>query len=177
MTTRANQKPITFYLEEGDYAWVTQDAQQLNLSRSAYLRNMVDWWRIERESGRLDGGRAALGPGSAGQSNVGNETSRQLSVAQERIRELEADIEGRQEQAEELTESQARVLTLEGEVRTLMAEKEGLEKVIEIQRDRQGMADSLNQELTTVLNRMTLALPAAGESSGSSGFNWRFWRR
>ena len=63
-------------------------------------------------------------------------------------------------------------------------EIEGLQAIIAQQRERLGMSDALNIELAkrleeahTTLNRVTLALPAAGESSSSGGFNWRFWRR
>ena len=61
---------------------------------------------------------------------------------------------------------------------------EGQERLIQQQRERQGMSDSLNQELSQrlevalgTIDRVTLALPASGDSSASRGFNWRFWQR
>ena len=42
MTPRETQKPVTFYLDETTYDWLTQDAQQQRVSRSAYLRNIVE---------------------------------------------------------------------------------------------------------------------------------------
>ena len=64
------------------------------------------------------------------------------------------------------------------------AKIEGLEAIVELQRERIGMADALNIELTkrleeanTMANRLTLALPAPGETSEGRGFRWRFWER
>ena len=170
MAGRADQKQVSMYVSQDMYNWLSEDARGMGLSRAAFLRNVLDWWRSERESGRL-------GQDSAIRTSGTVERTDSLGAAERRIRELEAQLEGREELSSELTEARTRILTLEGDVRTLTTERQGLERVIEIQRDRQGMADSLNQELTTALNRLTRALPAAGESSGSSGFKWRFWRR
>ena len=67
---------------------------------------------------------------------------------------------------------------------TADAKIEGLEAIVELQRERIGMADALNIELTkrleetnTTVNRLTLALPAPGETSEGRGFRWRFWER
>ena len=61
---------------------------------------------------------------------------------------------------------------------------EGMQEIVNLQRERLGMADALNVELTRrlefaqiSLDRVTLMLPAPGETSGPRGFNWRFWRR
>ena len=177
MTSR-EQKPVTFYLEEHDYDWVNQDSDQLHLSRSAYLRNVVGWWRAERESGRMDEARAVLSPGMSLDVEVqGNGASEELAAANEQIRELAKQVEERDQLSRQLAESQARVLVLEGDVKTLTAEKEGLGSLIEHQRERQGMSDSLNQELTKTIDRITLMLPPAQERAESRGFNWRFWQR
>ena len=61
---------------------------------------------------------------------------------------------------------------------------EGMQEIVNLQRERLGMADALNVELTRrlefaqiSLDRVTLMLPAPGETSEPRGFNWRFWRR
>ncbi len=61
---------------------------------------------------------------------------------------------------------------------------EGLKAIVELQRERIGMGDALNIELTKILqessaavNTLTRALPAPGETSEGRGFRWRFWRR
>ena len=60
---------------------------------------------------------------------------------------------------------------------------QGLEEIIQLQRERLGMADAMNVDLSrrleeahTSVSRLTLALPAA-EGPGSRRFNWRFWQR
>ena len=62
----------------------------------------------------------------------------------------------------------------------------GQDEIIKIQRERLGMADALNIELTKRLeasqnsmDRLTLMLPAPDEvqTNGHRGFNWRFWER
>ena len=57
---------------------------------------------------------------------------------------------------------------------------DGLEALVQQQRERQGMSDSLNQELNQRLkeahalsDRFQLALPAAGETRRSW---WQFWQ-
>ena len=165
------------YVSEDMYNWLSEDARGMGLSRAAFLRNVLDWWRSERESGRLGQDSAMHTPGTVdGMDSLG--------VAVRRVREMEAQLEGQEELSRELTEARTRIVTLEGDVRTLTAERQGLEGIVEQQRERQGMSDALNIEMSkrleeahASLNRVTLALPAAGESSGSSGFNWRFWQR
>ena len=72
--------------------------------------------------------------------------------------------------------------TLEAQVALAAAQAriDGLEALVQQQRERQGMSDSLNQELNqrlkeahTISDRFQLALPAAGETSRSW---WRFWQ-
>ena len=171
MTSREFPNPVTFYLDADTHRWLAVDCEALQVSRSAYLRNMVGWWRQEREAGRMPSRR----PGAIIETD--GENAEELAAAQERVRDLEARLQGREDMAGQVSESQARIVELEGEVRTLETERDGMREIITIQRERQGMSDSLNQELTKTLDRMTLMLPAAGESSGSTGFNWRFWRR
>ena len=74
---------------------------------------------------------------------------------------------------EEIAVYQTRILTLEGDVRALTAEKDGLERLIQQQRERQGMSDSLNQELTKTIDRITLILPAP--SSDRDRPWWKLW--
>ena len=69
----------------------------------------------------------------------------------------------------------------QGGLATAQATIEGQERLIAQQRERQGMSDALNQEISKRLetaldgmNRLTLALPAAGESSASKGFKLAF---
>ena len=64
------------------------------------------------------------------------------------------------------------------------AKIEGMEAIVEMQRERIGMSDAQNIELNRRLgevnamaNRLTLALPAPGETSEGRGFRWRFWER
>ena len=72
--------------------------------------------------------------------------------------------------------------TLEAQVALAAAQAriDGLEALVQQQRERQGMSDSLNQELNqrlkeahTISDKFQLALPAAGETSRSW---WRFWQ-
>lgn len=79
---------------------------------------------------------------------------------------------------------QLEIARLTSELAVARATIEGQERLIGQQRERQGMSDALNQEqaksLETALDtvsRLSRALPAAGESTGSGGLNWRFWRR
>ena len=67
---------------------------------------------------------------------------------------------------------------------TAEAQIKGLHEINSLLRERLGMSDALNIELSkrlensqTALERVTLMLPEAGESSRPSGFNWRFWQR
>ena len=66
------------------------------------------------------------------------------------------------------------------------ARMQGQAEIITIQRERLGMADALNIELTKRLeasqnsmDRLTLMLPAPEETetNGHQGFNWKFWER
>ena len=79
---------------------------------------------------------------------------------------------------------QLEIARLTSELAAARATIDGQERLITQQRERQGMSDALNQEqaksLDTALDavsRLSRALPAAGESTGGGGFNWRFWRR
>lgn len=61
---------------------------------------------------------------------------------------------------------------------------EGLGEIVALQRERLGMADSLNIELTKRLeqahgsvDRILLALPKPSEESSSGRSLWRFWER
>ena len=74
---------------------------------------------------------------------------------------------------QEVAVYQTRLLTLEGDVRALTVEKDGLERLIQQQRERQGMSDSLNQELTKTIDRITLILPAP--SSDADRPWWKLW--
>ena len=168
MTTREFSKPVTFYLDDATYNWLTGDTEVLGLSRSGYLRSMVAWWRQEREAGRMTDGIPATAAADRGD---------ELAAARERIRELEGRLSSDVSLNDALAESRLRISTLEGDVRALEAERDGMQELINTQRERQGMSDSLNQELTTTVNRLTLMLPAAGETSEGRGFNWKFWRR
>ena len=101
-----------------------------------------------------------------------------------RIQELEAKVERYEDLNEDLTGSRERLLVLEGDVRELAAEKQGLQNLIDQQRERQGMSDALNIQLSQRLesalgtaDRLTLALPAPAQNSESRSFNWRFWQR
>ena len=60
----------------------------------------------------------------------------------------------------------------------------GQERLLGQQRERQGMSDALNVQLSQHLDkalgtadRLTLALPAPADTSEGRGFNWRFWER
>lgn len=168
MTTREFARPVTFYLDDATYDWLTEDSASLESSRSGYLRSMVTWWREEREAGRMEDGVPKPSTTDGGE---------ELAAARGQIRELEARLSSDTSLSEELVDARLRISTLEGDVRALEAERDGMQELINTQRERQGMSDSLNQELTTTVNRLTLMLPAAGESSEGRGFNWRFWRR
>ena len=61
---------------------------------------------------------------------------------------------------------------------------QGMEEIIALQRERLGMADSLNIELTKRLeeahgsvDRILLALPKPSEESNSGRSFWKFWER
>ena len=184
MTLKETQKPVTFYLDESAYSWLTKDAQHLQVSRSAYLRNIVEWWRKQREASPANDLGPALGPELDKRHKKVPEKSDELLAARQRILELEAQVEGHDELTRQLSDSQVRVTVLEGDVRELSAEKQGMQNLLDQQRERQGMSDSLSIELSqqlkfalTTVDRLTLALPAPEESSNSKGFNWRFWRR
>lgn len=168
MTTREYSKPVTFYLDDATFDWLTADTEVLGQSRSGYLRSMVAWWRQEREAGRMEDGIPTA---------TATDSGEELGAARERIRELEERSTSDSSLRSELITARLRIAALEGDVRALEAEKNGMQELLDSQRERQGMSDSLNQELTTTVNRLTLMLPAAGESSEGRGFNWRFWRR
>ena len=105
-------------------------------------------------------------------------------MAQARIQELEAKVARHDDLTRELTETHERGLILEGDVRELVADKQGLQNLMAHHRERQGMSDALNIQLSLRLesalgtvDRLTLALPAPAQSSDPRGFNWRFWQR
>ena len=73
---------------------------------------------------------------------------------------------------------------LMAELAAARATIDGLERLLGQQRERQGMSDALNVQLSQHLNkalgtadRLTLALPAPADTSEGRGFNWRFWER
>ena len=74
----------------------------------------------------------------------------------------------------------ADTLEAQAELAAAQARIDGLEALVEQQWERQGMSDSLNQELNqrlreahAISDRFQLALPAAGETGRSL---WRFWQ-
>ena len=76
--------------------------------------------------------------------------------------------------------AQAALAAAQAELAAAQARIEGLEALVEQQRERQGMSDSLNQELNQRLkeahalsDRFQLALPAGGETRRSW---WQFWQ-
>lgn len=78
----------------------------------------------------------------------------------------------------------ARTASVENELAQARAELHGLQEINRLLNERLGMADAQNIELNkrlevalSTVERVTLALPAAGETSGSRGWNWQFWRR
>ena len=74
----------------------------------------------------------------------------------------------------------ADTLEAQAALATAQAHIDGLEALVQQQRERQGMSDSLNQELNqrlkeahAISDRFQLALPAAGETRRSW---WQFWQ-
>ena len=116
MAGRSDQKQLSAYVSEDMYNWLSDDARRMGLSRAAFLRNALDWWRVERESGRLGQENAVIAPGTADRLNT-------LAEAETRIRELEAQIEGQEGLSREVAEARTQILILEGDVRTLNAER------------------------------------------------------
>ena len=64
------------------------------------------------------------------------------------------------------------------------ARVQGLEEIVAILRERLGMADAHNLELNkrleeshSTVDRVMLALPAAGQGSEPTRRSWQFWRR
>ena len=160
MAGRSDQKQVSVYVTEDMYTWLSGDAEAMGMSRAAFLRHVLESWRASREIGDQQDSTPAV----ATAGRVETEEQRQL--------------------VDELTESRSRILVLEGDVKALTAEKDGMTGIIDQQRERMGMADALNIELTkrleasqTSLDRMTLMLPAAGETQKPRRFNWRFWQR
>ena len=160
MAGRTDQKQVSVYVSEDMYTWLTNDAQAMGLSRAAFLRHVLERWMSERESTGQNGASSSL----ATADHVEVESQKQLF--------------------NEVTDSRLRILTLEGDVKTLTAVKEGLTGIVDQQRERIGMADALSIELTkrleasqNSLDRMTLMLPAPGETDRPTRFNWRFWQR
>ena len=92
MTAKDLQKPVTFYLDESAYDWLTQDAARLQISRSAYLRNIVDWWRTQRETEGGEGQATILAQVAEGQKLTMSSAASEVILAQERITALEEQI-------------------------------------------------------------------------------------
>ena len=70
------------------------------------------------------------------------------------------------------------------QVATALAQVAGLERVNGLLTERLGMADAQNIELNkrleeshSTVDRVMLALPAAGEGSEPTRRSWQFWRR
>ena len=160
MAGRTDQKQVSVYLSEEMYSWLSKDSESSGMSRAAFLRHVLETWRSEREGRGEDG----VSTGSAAGPQETAESHGHL--------------------VSQLSESRERVMVLEGDVRTLTAERDGLEAIIAMHRERLGLADSQNISLNlrleaaqTSLDRLTLMLPAPGETSSPKRFNWRFWQR
>lgn len=146
---RENQSErITFYITPSFRERVTAAILDANMTQADWLRLALEE-KVERfERGSIEEDHHTL-------PVVASDGSEQLDIAR-----------------------------LTSELAAARATIEGQERLIAQQRERQGMSDSLNQEqaksLDTALDavsRLSRALPAAGESTRSGGFNWRFWRR
>ena len=97
MPPRENQKLITFYEYEDMYDWINADAEQLQISRSGYMRNMTRRHRAWRESG-----------GEEGRPSVGGIPHDFRSALEELRKGLSEDMnEGMQAGFRQLQEAQA----------------------------------------------------------------------
>lgn len=90
----------------------------------------------------------------------------------------------RNDTGEQMGLGEAQMASVESELAQARAEVRGLQEINRLLNERLGMADAQNVELNkrleaalSTVERVTLALPAAGESSGARGWNWKFWRR
>ena len=86
---------------------------------------------------------------------------------------------GEEETGERRVPAEVLLAAAQERIRGLEEINRGLEALIQQQRERQGMSDSLNQELTkrlgevhSTVDRMTLMLPAAGQTGQRW---WKFW--
>ena len=86
--------------------------------------------------------------------------------------------------AGDVAEGDQDVMPLASQLAAAEARVQGLEEIVAILRERLGMADAHNLELNrrleeshATVDRVTLALPAAGETAGSRRSVWRFWER
>ena len=76
------------------------------------------------------------------------------------------------------------VMPLASQLAAAEARVQGLEEIVALLRERLGMADAHNLELNkrleeshSTVDRVMLALPAAGEGSEPRRSVWRFWER
>ena len=76
------------------------------------------------------------------------------------------------------------VIPLASQLAAAEARVQGLEEIVALLRERLGMADAHNLELNkrleeshATVDRVTLALPAAGEGSEPTRRSWQFWKR
>ena len=83
-----------------------------------------------------------------------------------------------------VAEGDQSVMPLASQLAAAEARVQGLEEIVALLRERLGMADAHNLELNkrleeshSTVDRVMLALPAAGESSGPRRSLWRFWER
>ena len=87
------------------------------------------------------------------------------------------------ENAEQVSMGEVRSTSLESELSEARAEIRGLQEVNRVLNERLGMADAQNVELNnrlqeahTTVDRVTLMLPAAGDT-GRGRWSWQFWKR
>ena len=83
-----------------------------------------------------------------------------------------------------VAEGDESVMPLASQLAAAEARVQGLEEIVAILRERLGMADAHNLELNkrleeshSTVDRVMLALPAAGESARPRRSAWRFWER
>lgn len=89
---------------------------------------------------------------------------------------IEQTLEGTEESQVELSDD---VVTLQLELTETRAENRGLQALVDQMRERLGLADAHNQDLNrrleeahTTVDRVTLMLPAAGQTGRTW---WKFW--
>ena len=83
-----------------------------------------------------------------------------------------------------VAEGDQSVIPLASQLAAAEARVQGLEEIVAILRERLGMADAHNLELNkrleeshSTIDRVMLALPAAGQGSEPTRRSWQFWRR